>query len=114
MCDWWEFGFGYAALRGAATLKARALKEVWNIAAVTPLERGVPLGICGKGGHNTNNSNTSTSDSGEIVNVDNFLGICSQELLARGTELLKRTRKGCYTNFWFTAPNQLKCVNHDM
>ncbi|KAK4281199.1 hypothetical protein QN277_012721 [Acacia crassicarpa] len=82
------------ALRGAATLKARALKEVWNITAVTPLERGVPLGICGKGGNNTNNSNTSTSDSGEIVNVDNFLGICSQELLARGTELLKRTRKG--------------------
>lgn len=82
------------ALRGAATLKARALKEVWNIAAVTPLERGVGLGICGKGGHNNNTSNNSTSDSGEIVNVDNFLGACSQELLARGTELLKRTRKG--------------------
>ncbi|XP_061338130.1 VAN3-binding protein isoform X2 [Gastrolobium bilobum] len=78
------------ALRGAATLKARALKEVWNITAVTPLERGIGIGICGKG----NNSNSSTSDSGEIINGENFLGVCSQELLARGTELLKRTRKG--------------------
>ncbi|TKY52661.1 VAN3-binding protein [Spatholobus suberectus] len=78
------------ALRGAATLKARALKEVWNITAVTPLERGIGIGICGKG----NNSNSSTSDSGEIINGENFLGACSQDLLARGTELLKRTRKG--------------------
>ncbi|KAK7393505.1 hypothetical protein VNO78_22063 [Psophocarpus tetragonolobus] len=78
------------ALRGAATLKARALKEVWNITSVAPLERGIGIGICGKG----NNSNSSTSDSGEIVNGENFLGACSQELLARGTALLKRTRKG--------------------
>ncbi|KAF7818354.1 VAN3-binding protein [Senna tora] len=78
------------ALRGAATLKARALKEVWNIAAVAPLERSVGIGLCGKSGNNHN----STSDSGEIVNAENFLGVCSQELLARGTELLKRTRKG--------------------
>ncbi|RDX93036.1 VAN3-binding protein, partial [Mucuna pruriens] len=78
------------ALRGAATLKARALKEVWNITAVTPIERGMGIGICGKG----NNSNSSTSDSGEIINGENFLGACSQELLARGTALLKRTRKG--------------------
>nr|KYP48606.1 hypothetical protein KK1_029667 [Cajanus cajan] len=78
------------ALRGAATLKARALKEVWNITAAKPLERGKGIGICGKG----NNSNSSTSDSGEIVNGGNFLGACSQEILARGTALLKRTRKG--------------------
>ncbi|RYR51438.1 hypothetical protein Ahy_A06g026455 isoform B [Arachis hypogaea] len=86
------------ALRGAATLKARALKEVWNIAAVTPLEKGRGgMGISGKGNTNTNNNNsnnTSTSDSGEILNGENFLGVCSQELLAKGTELLKRTRKG--------------------
>ncbi|KAL1312175.1 hypothetical protein HN51_038778 [Arachis hypogaea] len=86
------------ALRGAATLKARALKEVWNIAAVTPLEKGRGgIGISGKGTTNTNNNNsnnTSTSDSGEILNGENFLGVCSQELLAKGTELLKRTRKG--------------------
>ncbi|KAL2320986.1 hypothetical protein Fmac_029955 [Flemingia macrophylla] len=84
------------ALRGAATLKARALKEVWNIATVTPLERGIGgIGLCGKSiNGNTNTSNTSTSDSGEVFNGENFLGACSQELLAKGSELLKRTRKG--------------------
>ncbi|KAK7285302.1 hypothetical protein RJT34_20068 [Clitoria ternatea] len=82
------------ALRGAATLKARALKEVWNIATVAPLERGIGgMGLCGKS-NNSNTSNTSTSDSGEIFNGENFLGSCSQELLAKGSELLKRTRKG--------------------
>ncbi|KAK7277615.1 hypothetical protein RJT34_22630 [Clitoria ternatea] len=80
------------ALRGAATLKARALKEVWNITSVSPLERGIGIGVCAK--HKGNNSYSSTSDSGEIINGENFLGACSQELLARGTELLKRTRKG--------------------
>ncbi|XP_014495532.1 VAN3-binding protein [Vigna radiata var. radiata] len=82
------------ALRGAATLKARALKEVWNIATVTPLERGIGgIGLCGKS-INSNTSNTSTSDSGEVFNGENFLGACSQELIAKGSELLKRTRKG--------------------
>ncbi|XP_027938120.1 VAN3-binding protein-like isoform X2 [Vigna unguiculata] len=78
------------ALRGAATLKARALKEVWNINAVTPLEKGAGIGKCGK----SKNSNSSTSDSGEIMNGENLLGACNQEFLARGTALLKRTRKG--------------------
>lgn len=82
------------ALRGAATLKARALKEMWNITAVTPLEKSIGIGICGKG----NNSSSSTSDSGEIINAENFLSVCSQELLARGSELLKRTRKGNFNN----------------
>ncbi|KAL2922705.1 VAN3-binding protein [Bienertia sinuspersici] len=73
------------ALRGAATLKARALKDVWNIAAVIPAEKGVTV---------SNGSNgSSRSHSGEIMADDNFLGICSRELLARGCELLKRTRK---------------------
>ncbi|XAR49064.1 hypothetical protein NMG60_11032110 [Bertholletia excelsa] len=75
------------ALRGAATLKARALKEVWNIAAVIPAEKGA-----GTGGCNGNGSNGSSS--GELAPEENFLGICSRELLARGCELLKRTRKG--------------------
>lgn len=69
------------ALRGAATLKARALKEVWNIASVIPVEKGMGVGSNG-------------SYSGELVPEENFLGICSQELLARGCELLKRTRQG--------------------
>ncbi|XLR10753.1 hypothetical protein S83_038691, partial [Arachis hypogaea] len=85
------------ALREVATLKARALKEVWNIAAVTPLEEGRGgIGICGKGTTNTNYNkynNTNTSDSREILNGENFLGVGSQELLAKGSDLLKRTCK---------------------
>lgn len=75
-------------MRGAATLKARALKEVWNIAAVIPVDKGI-----GAGG-NGSNGNSNSSYSGELVPDENFLGICSRELLARGGELLKRTRKG--------------------
>ncbi|GAB4851041.1 hypothetical protein Ancab_030339 [Ancistrocladus abbreviatus] len=74
------------ALRGAATLKARALKEVWNIAAVIPAEKG----MAGGGGSN----GSSGSHSGELFAEENFLGFCSRELLSKGSELLKRTRKG--------------------
>ncbi|MQL76330.1 hypothetical protein Taro_008709 [Colocasia esculenta] len=88
------------ALRGAATLKARALKEVWNVAAVVPVEKG------GVGDHHHRRHQQQQEEqqqqadekdqcsSGELLPEDNFLGLCSQELLARGTELLKRTRKG--------------------
>ncbi|KAG7991998.1 hypothetical protein I3843_02G106100 [Carya illinoinensis] len=79
------------ALRGAATLKARALKEVWNIAAVIPVDKGIGAG---GNGNNGSNGNSNSSFSGELVPEENFLGICSRELLARGGELLKRTRKG--------------------
>jgi hypothetical protein len=94
------------ALRGAATLKARALKEVWNIAAVIPVEKGA----VGGGGHHQKHgggappkqqlhrklesNGSSISDDVSLEEENNFLGICSQEMLARGTELLKRTRKG--------------------
>ncbi|KAF9677631.1 hypothetical protein SADUNF_Sadunf08G0127700 [Salix dunnii] len=77
------------ALRGAATLKARALKEVWNIAAVIPVDKGAGMGAA-----NGSNGSSNGSFSGEFVPEENFLGICSRELLARGCELLKRTRKG--------------------
>ncbi|XP_039160898.1 VAN3-binding protein isoform X2 [Eucalyptus grandis] len=81
------------ALRGAATLKARTAKEVWNIAAVLPLEKGVGIGCSGKANRNSNHP--SFGNSGELVVAgDNFLGVCIQEFLAKGTELLKRTRKG--------------------
>jgi hypothetical protein len=80
-----------AALRGAATLKARALKEVWNIAAVIPVDKGLAVA-----GGNGSNGSSNGSFSGELVPEENFLGICSRELLARGCELLKRTRKGDY------------------
>ncbi|KAM7280254.1 hypothetical protein ACFE04_007388 [Oxalis oulophora] len=76
------------ALRGAATLKARALKEVWNIAAVIPVDKGMP------GGGNGSIHSTNSSNSDEMIPGENFLGICSRELLARGSELLKRTREG--------------------
>ncbi|XP_057964712.1 VAN3-binding protein-like [Malania oleifera] len=72
------------ALRGAATLKARALKEVLNVAAVLPVERGTGVGIGGN----------DSSIGGETVPAEDFLGVCNQEVLARGRELLKRTRKG--------------------
>ncbi|XP_038722407.1 VAN3-binding protein-like isoform X2 [Tripterygium wilfordii] len=75
------------ALRGAATLKARTLKEVWNIAAVIPVEKGI-------GGGGGSNGSSNGSFSGELLPEENFLGICSSELLARGCELLKRTRTG--------------------
>ncbi|XP_031477130.1 VAN3-binding protein-like isoform X2 [Nymphaea colorata] len=76
------------ALRGVATLKARALKDVWNIAAVIPVEKGI-------GNNNGNgNNNQHSSFSEELAPEDNFLGVSTQELLARGGELLKRTRKG--------------------
>ncbi|XVF20651.1 hypothetical protein REPUB_Repub12eG0019800 [Reevesia pubescens] len=54
-------------------------------AAVIPMD---------KGGGNGSNGSSNGSFSGELVPEDNFLGICSRELLARGCELLKRTRKG--------------------
>ncbi|KAK4425633.1 VAN3-binding protein [Sesamum alatum] len=79
------------ALRGAATLKARALKDVWNIAAVIPMDKG--MGAI-TGGNSGSNGSSNASFSGELVPEENFLGICSRELLARGSELLKRTRKG--------------------
>lgn len=93
----------FAALRGAATLKARVLKEVWNIAAVIPVEKnlggGGSGGIGNSNGNGSNGSNGSSNSSfsGEIVPEENFLGICSRELLARGCELLKRTRTGIFS-----------------
>ncbi|KAK1395262.1 VAN3-binding protein [Heracleum sosnowskyi] len=77
------------ALRGVATLKARALKDVWNIAAVIPVEKGMNIS-----GNEGSNNSSNGSFSGELLPEENFLGICSRELLARGCELLKRTRKG--------------------
>jgi hypothetical protein len=82
------------ALRGVQTLKARAMKEVWNIASVIPMDKG--LTSTGGSSNNVNGSNgsSSSSHSGELVQQENFLGTCSREWLARGCELLKRTRKG--------------------
>ncbi|KAH9301429.1 hypothetical protein KI387_013012 [Taxus chinensis] len=67
------------ALRGAATLKARVHRELWSHATVIPYEKG---------------SNPLSRFSGELVPEDTELELCSQDFLARGGELLKRTRKG--------------------
>lgn len=72
----------FAALRG---VEARALKEVWNVAAVIPVDRGLSLG---------KTHDSSSNNSEELVPEENFLAACNEELLARGNELLKRTRKG--------------------
>ncbi|KAE8665430.1 BI1-like protein-like [Hibiscus syriacus] len=77
------------ALRGAAALKARALKEVWNIASVIPAEKTAGIGLCANG----NNGHSNRNNIEELAPED-FLTACSQDLLAKGTELLKRTRKG--------------------
>nr|VDD09073.1 unnamed protein product [Brassica oleracea] len=77
------------ALRGAATLKARALKEVWNIAAALPADKGASSALCGQ----VETKHSGSSFSGELpIAGEDFLGVCNQELLAKGTELLKRTR----------------------
>ncbi|KAK4355500.1 hypothetical protein RND71_024471 [Anisodus tanguticus] len=81
------------ALRGAATLKARALKEVWNIAAVIPIEKGIGRGT-GRNSDQTHSNNSSNNYCEGLDIEENFLGVCNQELLARGRELLKRTRNG--------------------
>ena len=75
------------------------MKDVWNIAAVIPSEKAMT-------GNNGSNA-SSCSHSGELIPVDNFLGICTRELLARGCELLKRTRNGTFPSrliflFYFT------------
>lgn len=75
-------------------MKARALKEVWNIAAVTPLQKEMgSTTTCGK----LNNMNSITNrinDNGENVNEETVQSPCTEEFLARGSELLKRTRNG--------------------
>ncbi|XP_022963546.1 VAN3-binding protein-like [Cucurbita moschata] len=82
------------ALRGAATLKARAIKEVWNISSVLPVDKGLPpMGACGNRG-NIHHTNDGHSQEAELHQADNFLFAHTQDFLARGTELLKRTRKG--------------------
>ncbi|CAN8275198.1 unnamed protein product [Cochlearia groenlandica] len=84
------------ALRGVATLKARAMKEVWNIASVIPMDKELTSnGVCSSNVVNGSNGGSSSSHSGELlVQQESFLGTCSREWLARGCELLKRTRKG--------------------
>ncbi|KAK8498883.1 hypothetical protein V6N12_044616 [Hibiscus sabdariffa] len=79
------------AAAATATLKARALKEAWNTAAVLPSEKGLTGGLCGRG---NNSGHWNRNYSGELASGDPLLTACTQDLLAKGSELLKRTRKG--------------------
>lgn len=85
------------ALRAAATLRARALREAWNISAVIPVEK---VGACSQFEHHCRRQKQGKSPAtgigmnDGIHQQDDFIGICGQDLLARGAELLKRTRKG--------------------
>lgn len=104
-----------AALRCSATLKARVLKDAWNGAAVIPVEKGaMGAGHQRQGDRCVNgqrqqqllqlehrdreleSSSSMSSFSDDLVPAEEntFLGNCTLELLARGTQLLKRTRKG--------------------
>lgn len=67
------------------------MKDVWNVAAVAPLDKGTRFVSGGNGG---SNGSSNASFSGELIPEENFLEICSRELLARGCELLKKTRTG--------------------
>lgn len=89
-------------------MKARALKEVWNVAAAVPVPVPVPVQI--ERGASLGNGNNSGSYCEELVPEENFLAACNQEMLARGGELLKRTRKGIInvhnsTNFTLKTHN---------
>lgn len=80
---------------------------MWNIAAVIPVEKGLNIGT----GGTINNGGSTTSDSGELASEENFLGMCSRELLARGSELLKRTRDG---NFLFLSSHKYLVNTEDL
>ncbi|KAK3140175.1 hypothetical protein QOZ80_5AG0397100 [Eleusine coracana subsp. coracana] len=89
------------ALRCSATLKARALKEAWNGAAVIPVEKGAMgqkqqqlLQLEQREMGSSHSSVSNFSDDVVPAEENTFLGSCTLELLARGTQLLKRTRKG--------------------
>lgn len=103
------FLFYFEALRAAATLRARALREAWNIAAVIPVEKG---GVCSQFDKTCRVQKQQRSPTGAAVSggsglndelqpqEEDFQGIYSLEFLARGAELLKRTRKGkIFTSF---------------
>ncbi|PHT74145.1 hypothetical protein T459_21422 [Capsicum annuum] len=66
-------------------LEARTSNEVWNIATIISVDKR--MGSDSDGGSNG-------SSNGELISEENFLEICSKELLARGDELLKHTRRG--------------------
>lgn len=85
-----------AALRAAETLKARTSRSSLSNATVIPYERG---------GSNTSNC------SGDLASEDSEAEFCNQDLLRRGCEFLKRTRKG---KFFFIIKVGIFSVSEDV
>lgn len=61
-------------LRGVANLKARALKELWNVEAEVPIERGITLAAVNNNNNNNNNwsNNSSRGYCEKLVPEKNF------------------------------------------
>lgn len=70
------------------------MKEMWNIASVIPVEKGIGLGVCGKSNNNCHPNGSSFSGDLCPAAADSIPVFFNQDILARGSELLKRTRKG--------------------
>lgn len=70
-----------SALRGAATLRARRIKEARSLAAVTPYERATSCPSISFSGQDT-----EAEESEAEYNC--------QDILSRGCEFLKRSRNG--------------------
>lgn len=70
-----------SALRGAATLRARRIKEARSLAAVTPYERAASCPSISFSGQDT-----EAEESEAEYNC--------QDILSRGCEFLKRSRNG--------------------
>ncbi|CAA6667204.1 unnamed protein product [Spirodela intermedia] len=90
-------------LRAAATLKARTLKEVWNIAAVTPVDKGqphsTPVNISATTTVGSATSSISSippraASAGAVGGGAELPWPLQPRAPRQGTELLKRTRKG--------------------
>lgn len=77
-------------------MKARALKDVWSIGAAVPAvdQKGTRIRMSGCSSNYHDEQNQGNGFIEGLALEDDFLDSCHQQLLARGTELLKRTRKG--------------------
>lgn len=75
----------FEALRGAATLRARRMKEARSLAAVTPYERAAICPSITFGGQDTENESETEYNCHDV--------------LARGAEFLKWSKTGKFHSF---------------
>lgn len=69
------------ALRGAATLRQRTLKDARSVATVMPYERSVAC-------------QSSIGYGSDYIDEDSEIEYSTHEILSRGAEFLKRSRNG--------------------